>query len=162
MADSKLYRLRDGAKHLVPREDGTRALRPLEAGGVLELTDMQARNWADKFEPVDGRPDQASAPEDQTLDQEPDPSDDPGVEGVTDKGTEGTDDLALVGGTVEEDPSPVDPVEYTAKELILFVKEDEDPWSAEQLEALAATEAAGGNRSSVLEAITKRVAQLSQ
>ncbi len=143
MADSKLYRLRDGAKHLVPASPGTRALRPLEAGETLELNEAQARNWADKFEPADGTPSQAPDPEDQTLDQDPDPSDVPGAEGEAPEGTEGGQDLDLVGGSVDEDPSPVIPTDYTAKELIGFVREDVDPWNAEQLEALAAAEAAG-------------------
>ncbi len=166
MADSKtLYRLRDGAKHLVPVHAGTRALRPLKAGETVELTPAQVINWRDKFEPVDGTPDQAPAPPDQTLDPASDPSDVPGSEGKPDQGTQGTDDSVLVGGTdagVAGDPSPVVPTDYTAKELIGFVGEDVDPWDAEQLEALAAAEAAGGNRGTVLAAITKRVAQLSE
>jgi hypothetical protein len=151
MADGsskKLYRLRPGAKHLVRDSGGV--LRPLEQGGTQSFTDQVAHALRDKFEPVTGPPIEAD-PEDQTLDQYPDPSGELEAQGEAVEGDQATD----------EHPSPVNPTEYTVDELKGYIEDDEDPWSPEDLEALAKAEAAAGDRSGVLKAVTKRIKQLS-
>lgn len=151
MADgSKLYRLRPGAKHLVRDSGGV--LRPLEQGGEMELTDQVAHSLRDKFEPVTG-PHLEADPEDQTLDQYPDPSGELEAQGEAVVGDQGNDEVT----------SPVNPAEYSVTELKDYINDDDDPWSPEDLEALAKAESADGSpRSGVLNAVTKRIAQLSK
>jgi hypothetical protein len=163
MADStKLYRLRDGAKYLVRNKAGV--LRPLEQGGTMAFTDQVAHNLRDKFVPVTGPPVEVD-PVDHTLDNQPDPSVVEGGEGEAVEGDQGTDDEAgpdAVEGDPGEPESPVNPTEYTVDELKAYIVDDEDPWSPEDLEALAKAESAAGDRTGVLTAITKRITQLSQ
>ena len=164
MADStKLYRLRDGAKYLVRNPAGV--LRPLEQGGTMAFTDQVALALRDKFEPVTGPPIEVD-PVDHTLDQDPDPSSTDGDEGAAVEGDQGTDDEAGPDAVPPTDPdeheSPVNPTEYTVDELKAYIEDDDDPWSPEDLEALAKAEAAAGDRSGVLKAITKRIAHLSE
>lgn len=159
MADSKLYRLREGAKHLVPRHDGTRALRPLEAGSTIELNARQAESLADKFEPVDGPAVAQPAPVNQTLDQDPDPSTSDDQEPEQVDGDLGYPDPAAI---LDQVTSPVDPSEYTVDELKAYIVDPSDPWTCEDLEALAKAEGLGDNRTGVRTAITKRIAHLSK
>lgn len=150
MADGKkLYRLRPGAKYLVRDSGGV--LGPLEQGGTQSFTDQVAHALRDKFEPVTGPPVEVDT-EDQTLDQYPDPSGELEAEGEAVDGDQDADDPA----------SPVNPAEYTVDELKGYIEDDEDPWSPEDLEALAKAEAADGNRAGVLKAVTKRIKQLSK
>jgi hypothetical protein len=150
MADStKLYRLRDGAKYLVRNKAGV--LRPLEQGGTMAFTDQVAHNLRDKFVPVTGPPVEVD-PVNHTLDNQPDPSAVEGGEGEAVVGDQGDGEVA----------SPVNPAEYTVDELKAYIVDDEDPWSPEDLEALAKAESAAGDRTGVLTAITKRITQLSQ
>jgi hypothetical protein len=162
MADStKLYRLRDGAKYLVRNPAGV--LRPLEQGGTRAFTDQVAHALRDKFVPVTGPP-LAVDQENQTLDTPPDPSAVEGGEGEAVVGDQGTDDQpgpdAVPPGDPDLHESPVNPTEYTVDELKAYIEDDDEPWSPEDLEALAAAEAAEGNRAGVLKAVFKRITHL--
>lgn len=107
---TKLYRLKKGKKHSVMTDSG---IRHFHAGQIVALTESQARNWRDKFDPApqsaSATPiEKASVPKGQESEDQPDEKDDDDEEeddgDEPDEGSDQPQEGELPAGDPDESP----------------------------------------------------------